>query len=210
MKAPVLEGFIGSQITDLEEQLRKHWAQVTLGLNVPVLFTSLVRKKISGNRNCFPYLSSCSSERLSKFFTAVTHEGRSADNIDHLMILVIQCPVLAHPVDLSFLITDQAVLLREGLYGFYQSSSAMRPSTSLSSLRPSLRICGVCPDIAPATAAWSFPVALPSACSPLQGIAGGPIASSLPQPFEWWHKTADQWCSQKCTGYRCLILQQTE
>ncbi len=32
LKAPILEGFIGSQITDLEEQLREHRAQVTLEL----------------------------------------------------------------------------------------------------------------------------------------------------------------------------------
>ena len=32
LKAPVLEGFIGSQITDLEGQLTKHRAQITLEL----------------------------------------------------------------------------------------------------------------------------------------------------------------------------------
>lgn len=34
LKAPVLEGFIGSQITDLEGQLTKHRAQITLELSV--------------------------------------------------------------------------------------------------------------------------------------------------------------------------------
>ena len=33
LKAPILEGFIGTQVTDLEEQLREHRAQVTLHMD---------------------------------------------------------------------------------------------------------------------------------------------------------------------------------